>query len=77
MLARCGDFATDRKWFVKTSKPRQDFRFDAPVIGMRTLEILRDARIDAVAVEADRTILLDKKNLVHRANQLAIGLYGY
>ncbi|MDR3316621.1 MAG: UDP-2,3-diacylglucosamine diphosphatase LpxI [Puniceicoccales bacterium] len=77
MLRRCSEFQTDRKWFIKTSKPQQDFRFDVPIIGKRTLDALDAGGIRAVAVEAGTTILLGRECLIADADRRHIGIYGY
>jgi len=53
MLRRAGGFKTDDALFVKTVKARQDFRFDVPVFGLKTLETLREA-IGGATVRARR-----------------------
>ena len=61
---------------VKVSKPRQDMRFDVPVIGPRTLETAAAAGVTAIAMESGRTLFLEA-NLVHSlANQHHITLWG-
>lgn len=77
MLQRCADFSTKNKLFVKTSRPGQDFRFDVPVIGSRTLQSMLAGGVSCLAVEAGKTILLDKKNLIQEAERLNLAIYGY
>ena len=60
---------------VKVSKPNQDFRFDVPVIGTRTLEQARDCDVKVIACEAKRTLLLDRKLVVEQANKWKISLF--
>ena len=60
MLRRAGGFKTDDTLFVKTVKARQDYRFDVPCFGLRTLETMREAQPRAAALETGRVILLDK-----------------
>lgn len=60
---------------VKVSKPNQDFRFDVPVIGSRTLDRAKAANIGVVAMEARKTLLLDKEALMKQAVALGIALY--
>jgi DUF1009 family protein len=60
---------------VKVSKPNQDFRFDVPVIGMRTLEKAREAGVKAIACEARRTLLLDRKLVLQKAEREGISLF--
>jgi DUF1009 family protein len=60
---------------VKVSKPNQDFRFDVPVIGTRTMEQARDADVKVIACEAKRTLLLDKRLVVEQAERWRISLF--
>jgi DUF1009 family protein len=60
---------------VKVSKPDQDFRFDVPVIGTRTLEKAREARVRVIACEARRTLLLDRKLVMEQAAREGISLF--
>ena len=77
MLRRAGEFKTDDALLVKTVKARQDYRFDVPCFGARTLEIMREAGIRAAALEAGRVILLDKPAVIARAREWGIGLLGF
>jgi UDP-2,3-diacylglucosamine hydrolase len=77
MLRRAGQFKTDEKIFVKTVKPQQDYRFDVPVFGLQTVEVLQEAKIDAVALEAEKTVILDKPQVIEEANRLGIRIFGY
>jgi DUF1009 family protein len=60
---------------VKVSKPKQDFRFDVPVIGTRTLEQARDSDVKVIACEAGRTLLLDRKLVMEQAERWRISLF--
>ncbi|GIW39587.1 MAG: hypothetical protein KatS3mg076_0164 [Candidatus Binatia bacterium] len=62
---------------VKTSKPGQDLRFDLPALGRETIEVAREAGVSAVAVEAGRTLLLDREELLEAAERAAIALVGF
>ncbi len=77
MLQRAGTFKTDNLIFVKTVKRQQDYRFDVPVFGERTLEVMHTAGIHTAALEVDRVLMLDKAALLKRAVQLKIELIGY
>ena len=77
MLRRAGSFKTDDALFVKTVKARQDFRFDVPVFGRRTLEVMREAGLAAAALEAGKTIILDKPAVLAQARAWGIALYGF
>jgi UDP-2,3-diacylglucosamine hydrolase len=60
---------------VKVSKPGQDFRFDVPVVGTRTLERAREAGVRVVACEARRTLLLDRARVMEMAEKWKISLF--
>jgi len=77
MLARAGSFKTDHMIFVKTVKAKQDWRFDVPVMGAQTLNSLKEAGIQTVALEANAVIMLNKKQLIADAQAKGIALYGY
>jgi DUF1009 family protein len=61
---------------AKVSKPRQDMRFDVPVIGPRTLEAAAEARLAAMAVEAGRTLVLEPERIAALASAHRISLVG-
>ena len=77
MLRRAGAFKTDQALFVKTVKRNQDYRFDVPVFGMRTLETMREAGLRAAALESQRVIMLDKAAVVSQARTWGIALHGF
>jgi DUF1009 family protein len=77
MLRRAGTFKTDETLFVKTVKGRQDFRFDVPVFGRRTLETMKEAGIAAAALEAGKVIILEKPAVLKEAKSLGIALHGF
>ena len=74
MLRRAGTFKTDETLFVKTVKARQDFRFDVPVFGRRTLETMKEAGIAAAALEAGKVIILEKPAVLKEAKSLGIAI---
>jgi len=61
---------------IKVSKPNQDFRFDVPVIGPQTLETAHEARLRAIAVEAGKTLVLDKEAVIERAAAYRLSIAG-
>jgi len=77
MLRRAGTFKTDDTLFVKTVKSHQDYRFDVPVFGQRTLETMREAGLSAAALEANRVIILDKQAVLAQARTWGISLFGF
>jgi hypothetical protein len=62
-LRRGATLAKSGAVMVKVSKPNQDFRFDVPVIGVATIQTAAEVRARVVAVEAGRTLLLEKEEL--------------
>ncbi len=77
MLRRAGMFKTDETLFVKTVKASQDYRFDVPVFGLRTLETMREAGLTAAALEAGKVIVLDKPAVLAQAKSWGIALHGF
>jgi UDP-2,3-diacylglucosamine hydrolase len=77
MLRRAGTFKADETLFVKTVKLAQDFRFDVPVFGRRTLETMREAGLGAAALEAGKVIILERSAVLGLAKEWGIALYGY
>ncbi|MDB6116019.1 MAG: hypothetical protein JWQ62_2964 [Lacunisphaera sp.] len=77
MLRRAGQFKTDETLFVKTVKARQDFRFDVPVFGLRTLETMHAAGLGAATLEAGKVIILDKPTVLKQAKAWGITLHGF
>ena len=59
---------------VKVAKPKQDMRFDVPVIGVRTIETMVEAGASCLSVEAGRTLLFERESLLNRANQAGIAI---
>ncbi|MBV8674563.1 MAG: UDP-2,3-diacylglucosamine diphosphatase LpxI [Acidobacteriaceae bacterium] len=59
---------------VKVAKPRQDLRFDVPVVGLKTIEAMRQARATCLAVEAGRTLIFDLDKVLAQANQYGIAI---
>ena len=77
MLRRAGTFKTDETLFVKTVKARQDFRFDVPVFGLRTLTVMHEAGLGAAALEAGQVIMLDKPAVLSQSKAWNITLHGF
>ena len=77
MLRRAGQFKTDETLFVKTVKTKQDFRFDVPVFGPRTLQTMHEAKLGAAALEAGKVIVLDRPAVLKQAKSWGIALHGF
>ncbi len=59
---------------VKVAKPKQDMRFDVPVIGIKTIETMERAGATCLAIEAGRTLIFDKDTMILRANAARIAM---
>jgi UDP-2,3-diacylglucosamine hydrolase len=59
---------------VKVSRPRQDMRFDVPVIGSQTLQVLEACHVTALAIDAGKTLIFDREQLVLAADRLGIAI---
>ena len=75
-IDRAGRIAGAGVIVVKMAKPRQDMRFDVPVVGLRTLDALAAAKAAVLAVEAGKTLLLDKTQFLARARALGVAVVG-
>lgn len=74
-IARAAKLANGKPLVVvKVSKPKQDMRFDVPVIGLPTIQQMKSAGATALAVDAGRTLLFDREKLTEFANQAGIAI---
>ena len=62
---------------VKVSKPYQDMRFDVPVIGARTIEVMGRSNATALAIDAGRTLLFKRDALIDAANASGIAIQAF
>ncbi len=75
-IRRAGEIAGARCVVIKVARPRQDPRFDIPVVGERTLESLKSAGAKVLALEAGKTLLLRKDQLLKDANASGLTITG-
>jgi hypothetical protein len=59
---------------VKVAKPNQDQRFDVPVVGVRTIEVMRTAGATCLALDAGRCLLLDGEEIIKAADRSDIAI---
>jgi len=57
---------------IKASSRRRHLLFDVPVLGMATMDVMRETRTTACAIDAGRTLLLDRDQMLERANEIGI-----
>jgi DUF1009 family protein len=69
VIRRAGELAGKKDiTIIKVSKPKQDMRFDIPVIGLSTMETMINAGATAIVIDADRTLVFDREKLLDHAN---------
>src|SRR6202049_2812630 len=61
---------------VKIAKPNQDMRFDVPVVGVKTVEVMHEAGASCLAVDAGKCLLLDVQKIIDAANAAGISIVG-
>jgi len=77
-ISRAARLADGKKLVVvKASKPKQDMRFDVPVVGLPTIQQMRDSGATALAVDAGRTLFFDREKLIELANQAGIAIQAF
>jgi len=77
VIQRAGEITARRPFVViKVAKPNQDMRFDVPVVGVGTVEAMRDAGATAISITAGRTIMFDRDELIDLANRYRIAVVG-
>jgi DUF1009 family protein len=75
-IRRAGRIAGPGTTVVKVSKPRQDMRFDVPVVGAGTLAAMREAGSRVLAVDAARTLLIDRVAFLAQAEAEGVAVLG-
>jgi len=77
-IERAGRIAGGQRLVVvKVSKPKQDMRFDVPVVGLRTIDIMAQANATALAIDAGRTLLFERDDLIRAANEAGIAIEAF
>ncbi|MCX6539892.1 MAG: UDP-2,3-diacylglucosamine diphosphatase LpxI [Acidobacteria bacterium] len=76
VIARAGRLAGPGASVIKVAKPNQDMRFDVPVVGVATIESMREAGATALSIDAGRTLLIDGDAVVRAADAAGIAIVG-
>jgi DUF1009 family protein len=76
VIARAGRIAGPGTTVVKVAKPKQDMRFDVPVVGPGTLAAMKQAGAAVLAVDAGKTLLVDKRDFLADADQAGLAIWG-
>ena len=73
-IRRGGELGRGGVVVVKVSKPGQDLRFDVPAVGMTTIDVMREVGARVLALEAGRTIMIDRAEVVRAADAAGIAI---
>lgn len=78
MLRRAASLVNGRRLtLVKASRRRKHLLFDVPVAGLNTIDVMKETGTSFLAVDAGRTLLLDKEEMLRRAGDAGIAVVGY
>jgi UDP-2,3-diacylglucosamine hydrolase len=78
MLRRAASLVNGRKLtLVKTARRREHLLFDVPVVGLATLPVMCETGTTAIAIEAGRTLMLDKEQMIEAANETRLTIVGF
>lgn len=76
VIRRAGELAGPGTRIVKVAKPNQDMRFDVPVVGVATIEAMREAGATALSIDAGRTLVIDGDAVFAAADAAGIAVVG-
>ena len=76
VIARAGHLAGPGVCIIKVAKPKQDMRFDVPVVGFATMQAMRVAGASLLSIDAGKTLLLDQDAVRASANEANIAIVG-
>ena len=74
LIRRAGKISRGALTIVKVSKPNQDMRFDIPVVGLGTVKNLISAGAQCLAIEADKTLFIDRSESIALADRHSISI---
>ncbi|MHB1185952.1 MAG: LpxI family protein [Desulfobulbia bacterium] len=75
-ITRGGALGKEKTVVVKVKKPKQDFRFDLPAIGVKTIETMSAVQSAVLAVETGQSLLFDREAVIEAANRAGIVVVG-
>jgi DUF1009 family protein len=76
VIRRAGEIAGPGTCVVKVAKPKQDMRFDVPVVGVATIEVMKAAGATAISIDAGRTLVMDGDKFFEAADAAGIAVIG-
>ena len=74
-IKRGGALAREGAVMIKVAKPNQDMRFDVPVVGVETIKVASEAKVRVIAVDAGKTLLLERDKVVDDAARSKISIF--
>jgi hypothetical protein len=75
-IRRAGGLANGKLTVVKVAKPDQDMRFDVPVVGVPTVNVMMEAGATCLSVTAGKTLIFDREEMFSLANRNGISIVG-
>ena len=77
MLRRAASLVNGRRLsLIKVARRREHLLFDVPVVGLSTIPVMRETGVTVLAVEAGRTLMLDREEMLQQANDARISIVG-
>jgi DUF1009 family protein len=76
VIARAGHLAGPGVRIVKVAKPKQDMRFDVPVVGVATVNAMRAAGASGISIDAGKTLMFERDELIKSADEAGITIVG-
>jgi UDP-2,3-diacylglucosamine hydrolase len=76
VIGRAGHLAGPGVRIVKVAKPKQDMRFDVPVVGLATIQAMRVAGASALSIDAGRTLIFEREAMIASADEAGITIVG-
>ncbi|CAN2047746.1 Protein containing DUF1009 [Candidatus Magnetomoraceae bacterium gMMP-13] len=75
-IKRGGSLGSGKAVVIKICKPHQDLRFDLPALGINTIKTMKEAGASVLLVEAGKSIVFDKKEMIALADRYGISIVG-
>jgi DUF1009 family protein len=76
VIARAGDLAGPGVTIVKVAKPKQDMRFDVPIVGIPTIRAMARAGATVLSLDAGKALMFDKPQMIMAADDARIAIVG-
>ncbi len=77
-IKRGGQYSKSKGGVVcKSTKSNQDYRFDLPTIGIKTLETMKEFKLDTIAIRSGETIVINPKEFIYKANEYKINFISF